>query len=59
MFAAIGTDEIKAAERDPELDSYQRDIAGLILAWHIKQNYMSREANPLKCAALLRVKVSY
>ena len=49
-----GVDDAKAAERDSELSSYQRDISGLILAWHTRQKFVLREANPLKCATILR-----
>lgn len=49
-----GVDDAKAAERDSELSSYQRDISGLILAWHSRQKFLLREANPLQCAIILR-----
>ena len=53
MSYGMGVDNVKSAESDPDLSSYQRNIAGLILAWHLRQDFISREANPLKCAALL------
>ena len=50
----LGIDVLIAAEKDSSLSSYQRDISGLILAWHYKQKFIRRDAAPLKCAGLLK-----
>ncbi|MET4694567.1 hypothetical protein [Endozoicomonas lisbonensis] len=54
LKSLYGVEDTKAAERDSELSSYQRDISGLILAWHTRQRFIQREANPLQCASILR-----
>ena len=50
----LSVDALIAAEKNSDLSSYQRDISCLILAWHYKQKFIRREADPFKCAGLLR-----
>ncbi|MTI14503.1 tetratricopeptide repeat protein [Sansalvadorimonas verongulae] len=53
MGLAAGVPNVEVAMKNKSLSQYQRDIAGLVMAWHLKRQFMTRKADPVRAAEIM------